>query len=530
MFFARILVILSSTQDQEAASFTVRRAIERAARPELLRFAVSEKCKAAFEKNMEQLIFFQGGLEDAAEWLNGETHFLLLGGKYDFCHGWDQQLQSTLQHLPTEKVLLTGCMERPYVVPPQPTKRKAARRRDLDTQSEKTQLFKVIRLEETNTADASGQVCLPSLRKTDEHGVFRIEPGLPLVCAAKPVRTLLLDPSLVFGPACFLQEGSLLEDSLSLSAFLQGYEIDVPVAAGLWPIGRQPTRKLRLPHQFLPGTTIARFIQLLGIGQETLSAKSTFGLFDVPNTYPQVLPARLRMRQRLRGRNTLPLFVSAFIDLPEAHRSAAYYLLRFGFLQKLNCLPLLLYTGGRQERALRATWPNTQSYPDRVVREQLPMVRDARSAFRRSKVLLMRMAAQRQPEFSHVAWLDMDILPHPLCPEAVPLLKPLMDEHIHMAVVDGTPDTSFMIVPASMLKRLEKDVLSITLLDEELKRGFSEEALWIRLYQKRPQDFVIHHMPARQLLFLSAFDREMRSAGLNRLLAGRNAEKQEAAK
>lgn len=142
----------------------------------------------------------------------------------------------------------------------------------------------------------------------------------------------------------------------------------------------------------------------------------------------------------------------------------------------------------------------------------------------------MRRAAQRQPEFSHVAWLDMDILPHPICPEAVPMLKPLMDEHIHMAVVDGTPDTSFLLVPASMLKRLEKDVLSITQLDGEFKRGFSEEALWIRLYQKRPQDFIIHHMPARQLLFVSTFDRETRSAELNRLLAGRNAEKQEAAK
>lgn len=530
MFFARILVILSSVQDPEAAAFTVRRARESAARPELLRFAVSEKCKPAFEQEADSLTFFQGGLENAAEWLNGETHFLLLGGKYDFCRGWDQQLQIVLQRLPAEKALLTGCMERPYVSPIQPAKRRITRQRDADAQDEKTQLFKPIRLEETDRTDISGQARLPALRMTDEPNVLRIEPGLPLVCAAKPVRTLLLDPSFVFGPARFLQEGSLLEESLSLSAFLQGYEVDVPVEANLWPIGRQPDRVLRLPFKILPGTTVARFVQLLGIGHGALSAKSNFGLFSVPNSYPQVLPSRLRMRQRLRGRNALPLFVSAFIDLPEAHRPAPCYLLRFGFLQKLNCLPLLLYTGGRQERALRAAWPNTQSYPDRVVREQLPMIRDARSTFRRSKVLLMRRAAQRQPEFSHVAWLDMDILPHPICPEAVPMLKPLMDEHIHMAVVDGTPDTSFLLVPASMLKRLEKDVLSITQLDGEFKRGFSEEALWIRLYQKRPQDFIIHHMPARQLLFVSTFDRETRSAELNRLLAGRNAEKQEAAK
>lgn len=84
MFFARILVILSSVLDQEAAIFTVRRARESAARPELLRFAVSEKCKPAFEQESDSLMFFQGGLEDAAEWLNGETHFLLLDANMIF--------------------------------------------------------------------------------------------------------------------------------------------------------------------------------------------------------------------------------------------------------------------------------------------------------------------------------------------------------------------------------------------------------------------------------------------------------------
>lgn len=530
MLFSRMMVILSSVQDQEAAVFTVHRAMERATRPELLRFVISEKCRDAFENQDDSFTFDSGPLENVNQHLCGETHFLLLGGRFDFVRGWDQQLQSALQHLPVEKALLTGYMQKPIAAPTQSTKKKSGKSKEADIQAEKTQLFRPIRLDEADVGEGVGQAYLPALWETNEPERFQIESGLPLVCAAKPVRTLLIDPAFVFGSTGFLQEIDRQEANLSLLAYLKGFQVYVPVFASLWPTGKLPVRNLQLPPNLLPGTTVARFGQMLGIGQGTLNAKSAHGLFGVPDTYPQALLPRLRMRQRLRGRSGMPLLVSAFIDLPAAHRPASFYLLRFGFLKKIACLPLLLYTGGAQERALRAAWPNTQSYPDRVVREQLPMIHDAKQAFRRSKVMLMRRAAQRQMEFTHVAWVDMDVLPHPICPEAVPSFKPLMDGHIHMAVVDGTPDTSFLMAPVSMLKRLEKDVLSITQLDGELKRGFSEEALWIRLYQKHPQDFIIHHMPARQLLFASAFDRELLSADLNRLLAGRSAEKQEAGK
>lgn len=530
MFFSRMMLILSSVQDQEAVAFTVRRAMERATRPELLRFVIPEKHRDAFQNQGDLFAFDSGTLENVTQYLRGETHFLLLGGRFDFARGWDQQLQSALQHLSVKKALLTGCMQKPVALPAQSTKRKSGKTKETDIQAEKTQLFRPVRPDEADMGEGVGQAHLPALRETEETERFRIEAGLPLVCAAKPVRTLLIDPAFIFGPTAFLQEADWQEGSLSLSAYLKGYQVYVPIFASLWPTGKLPVRNLQLPPNLLPGTTVARFGQMLGIGQGSLNPKSMLGLFGVPSLYPQALPNRLRMCQRLRSRNGMPLLVSAFIDLPDAHRPAPFYLLRFGFLQKIACLPLLLYTGGAQERALRGAWPNTQSYPDRAVREQLSMIHDAKQAFRRSKVMLMRRAAQRQMSFTHVAWVDMDVLPHPICPEAVPVFKPLMDGHIHMAVVDGTPDTSFLMVPVSMLKRLEKDVLSITQLDGELKRGFSEEALWIRLYQKHPQDFVIHHMPARQLLFASVFDRELLSADLNRLLAGRSVEKQEAGK
>jgi hypothetical protein len=207
----------------------------------------------------------------------------------------------------------------------------------------------------------------------------------------------------------------------------------------------------------------------------------------------------------------MPLMVSAFIDLPNPRVEAAFYLLRFGFLRRIQSLPLVLYTGGSQERALRASFPHTQSYPDHnlLPKTLLQSGMKPEEYFARSKTLLMNKAAKRQVEFAHIAWVDMDILPHPVCAEAVPDFRSMMDDRIHIATVNGVPDPSFVVVPADRLPSLAQLAQSITQLDAELKRGFSEPLLWERIFQRKPQWFAIHPMPRRRLLFLTAFEPQL---------------------
>lgn len=530
MFFARIVVIFSAVRDGSDAAFTARRALRQAARPELLCFAVPQEYFAGFqtfagaEVSAERMKAYQeeNGLSGIADLFANETHFLLLMGKYDFAAGWDKALQAALQRLPIEKALLSGSMRAPMggeATPLPLHKRRRTETKPKAPPDAPTLVFSPVRVLKNNQpVGRSGQACLPCLTGPVQEDGIGIGCGLPLVCAAEPVRTLVADPAFTFGPAAFLREAE--KEKLSFSAYAAGYAVYVPTEAWLWPVGRLPKRRLCRTAQVLPGTTAARFEQLTGVekGVEQISAKAAMGLFGVANTYPQRLPPSLRMKQRLRGlhmslREThLPLLVSAFIDLPGPRGLPAAYCLRFGFLKDVKSLPLLLYTGGSQERQLRPALPNTQSYPDRAVWSRLPGVPSENDRFRRSKLLLMLRAAQRQPEFGHVAWVDMDILPHPICSEAVPDFQPMMDEAVHMAVVDGVPDLSFVIMPVSILKRMEREAASITQLDVEMKRDLSEKALWARLYQKWPQDFVLHPMPARQLLFLSAFDPELLSA------------------
>ena len=63
-----------------------------------------------------------------------------------------------------------------------------------------------------------------------------------------------------------------------------------------------------------------------------------------------------------------------------------------------------------------------------------------------------------------------------------------------------------MLVPAELLKPLCRLTLNLTQVDDELKRGFSEAALWQRLIHQHPDWFCLHPMPKKHLLFLTGFD------------------------
>lgn len=546
MFTARLMVVIQPPIDAAGARTMIQRAKTNAVRAAGLRFAVPDTLYDDWQEEDGTLFYdTAAGLEGLLPMLTDETHFVCMCGEHAFAKRWDASLHTTLRPLGA-RALLTGSISAcalphssPASLKDAPTIRMssgeslAALRLALQKQRGSSSVRTDGNAFEANTSPAvpssEAEVCLPALKEVFENESVLIGRGIPLVCADRPVKTLVIDPAFLYGPVSFLREAELSQDTLSLAAYLTGFSVYALPSPCLWPVLEPPARLLQLPSaDALPGTALARFEQLLGFrrGERRVEPKAAMGLFTHEDSYVQHLPNGLIWSQQARSvrmrltETHMPLMVSAFIDLPDARVLPHFYTLRFGFLKRVESLPLLLYTGGSQERALRASFPNTQSYPDGTLlpRHLLESGMTPSQRFTRSKLLLMLRAAQRRVEFSHSAWVDMDILPHPICAEAVPDFRSLMDDRIHLATVNGIPDASFVVVPEKLLEPLCKLAVSITQLDAELERGFEEALLWERLFQKKPEWFAIHRMPKRRLLFLSVFDRELLAPSIRSLL------------
>ncbi len=494
MLTVRMLVILYGLKSASDAADTVLRAVQTAKSPYRLRFAVPPEhahIKEALTGDNAALAAGDIHLFDAGKGLNGihrlladESHFLLIMGAHSFSEGWDEALCRRLKRAGKRGALLTASLS--------------------DAESR-----------------LPSQAYLPGLsREATERGAPILR-GLPLTRSHAPVRTLIIDPAFLFGTVDFLREDLRDIDTLSIAAYARHRDVFALDIAPLQPLAPPPPRYVRLSPDALPGTTVSRFEQqaALHIADGITSEKARMGLFFVESTYRQKLPLRLKARYEMRGTIArlkesgydMPLLTTAFIDLPMPDKPISQYMLRFGFMSSIKSLPLLAYTGGSQERYLRAAFPNTRSYPSgKLIPDKLrAQGLTSWQHFKRSKLALLALTIEKHPEFSHIAWANIDLVKHPICDNAMPDFSKMMDDRVHIATVKGVPDCSFFVVPAKHIPLLAREALNQTLNDADLRRGFSERELWTRLIDGMPQLFTLHPMQEKHLLMLSAFEREL---------------------
>lgn len=496
---ARTLMLLGGMEDAAAARRTVLAAYNQAQSPVGLRFvlpaAFQEALLAECEENLElpvnALVFMEGDVTLEAAVGSEESFFLFLSTEHDFSAMWDREIQSRFSKVEYD-ALMTGCM---------------------GPASE--------RLEP--------QAYLPAFGAR-EGELVQIVRGLPLVCSAAPVRTMVADPALLFGRPALLDKIDRRSELLSLAAHIANipvYALDRPV---LWPVKALPKRWFRRPgEELLRIHAVMRFEQLAGFRNEpgALSLRYNWGLYNASETYEQKLPGALYLKGGLRNllkkadRPDVPHLISAFVDLPKPSKPQEVYMLRFTYLNALKNLPLTLYTGGSCERYLRGLCPNARSYPERGVlpRDYLHRKMRPKDHLGRSKWLLMRKTALENPSFTHVAWINMDILHYPICPDVLPDFSPLMDDRIHLALVNGKPDPSFIVAPVHRLGLICRECESMSQFDVEVGRSTTEEALIQRLYDRYSDLFALHPMPKKHLLFHWALDRRLVDARYRALLA-----------
>ena len=471
MINGNVLVILFSPSGAEGARQTLRHAMLNAARPQSLRFLLPSYAFQDLQELQEKgepISFFpyQEGLPGACEQIGEESCFLLLMGDAHFEKNWDQVL---IRKLPGEDCLLTAT---PW----------------------------------SNPATGKKESCLPALKLPfDAYGI-PIGQGLPLVCAKKQQEGLLIDPALLFGPVGFLQLMKPDITTLSYSAFLSGHRVLWLEEAPLISASPLPPRRLCRPvAQVLPGSALHRFEQMCGIRFDArqVTVKAQAGLAETARDYTQVLPLREKAAGLLRL--DFPYLVTGFVDFPSPHREPQDYLLHFEWLRRMECFSLLTFTGGEMEESLRGMHPNTASFPARDLPK--PEGMSISRHFKRSKPFLLLRAQRRHPGVRHFAWVDLDILPHPVPKNLRPDFRQMLDDQIHLATVEGVPDCSCLIVPAGETERLCREVAAVTEMDVALHASLGEEELWRKLISRHPERYCLHPMEKRQMLFLSAFPR-----------------------
>lgn len=483
-----IQVALSGMRDAGAAVMTASRALRAAAVPAGLRFALSKR----LEKEVWELwasaglhapVAFFGEREGFSGAMKSDAGYTLcLMGEYDFQPRWDQEFLRRFGKLSQRGALMTGMIgaaEEP--LPPQPY--------------------------------------LPGLSERFGAEGTRLVRGLPLVQSAAPPPTLAVNPTLLFARTETFRRMDLRPDTLSFAAYGEGIPVYALDRAALWPLRREEAGVLRRPlPESTPAATAARFEQLAGFrreenGEKRSDLRAQWGLFQQEGAYAQTLPAGLKWEQRGKrllssgNKRRQPLLTTCFIDLPRRRKPVQSYLLRFRFLAALRETPLYLYVGGAEERGLRSAFPNARGYPDASLlpRRYLSEGMTKEEWMRRNKIFLLEKTSDQHPDYDYLAWVNIDALKVPVCPEVEPDFSSMMDGRVHLATVEGRPDLSFVLVPRELVRVLRRQTEDLTQLDAELKRGFSEEALWERLYRKTPERFCLHPMPRRRLLFLTGF-------------------------
>ncbi len=494
MLGGAMLLAYSGVQDTRRLIDSALNALMQAARPRWLRVAVPMQFAgtvldadgAPLGDDLRPLAEVLGengllyydenrGMAGLMPLLNGVTHVLWLMGAHAFAPKWDTELAQRLSRCEGPRPLLTATLSAP-------------------------------------SGGRAAQAFLPALRQPVTEDGVRLGRGMPIVCGAAPVRTLLIDPALVFCGADSLSAMETDASLLSIAAHVadaQPYALETPL---LWPVRELRARRLSKPGpDRLPGSRLERFEQLAGFSFErkSVGVRATMGLFTTQSAYPQRFVEPMSPLDAVRRRRLPPppLLVTAFVELPEPRHPLLEYMIRFEYLRALQNLPLWLYAGGPQERVLKQSFLNTLSYPDLHV---LPrsLIADGMSPFQhlmRSKWALLARTLERHPEQTHVAWVDFDALSYPLCPTLQPILKHLQGRTIHLAAVNGEPDGSLIVLPRQHARLMQREADSISQIDAALKRGFDENALLKRLIQKFPDLFTLHPMPRRGMLLYTCF-------------------------
>ncbi len=330
-----------------------------------------------------------------------------------------------------------------------------------------------------------------------EDGRVIIVPGTKVLHTPNPLPAFLLSPDFVFGAGEWMATARDLKWdgtsvlSLAMSSFEAGFQAFVP---NLPAVGRKApiTFPPEKPEKEAGLKAFEKFTGISFARRET-EVKSRLGLRTEEGRYSVQLPLAEGARQRLRRRQEAEgprVMLATALGTHPMRPPLAVQLKLLENLAELRRLPLCCYCPPEMEALLRKFLPNTYARG-----EKEGAAYDNEAFFLTAKPYFISQAAQQFPHYSHYGWIDTAYLSHPIYRDAVFLWNALADERIHLATVDGKPDTSLILMPRSKVGWL---LAMASVLKTDPSRG--DTGLFECLKDTYPDMFMLHPMEKKRTL------------------------------
>lgn len=404
----------------------------------------------------------------------GEGYVLLAHQGMDFTRHWDMTLLHALRSCNGEKPrthVLTGLLPSP--------------------------------------ADPVEAVAPVGARGFDGSGRLCFQPGTPLRYARHPMACAFLNPYFCFGPAPFFQDMAAEEAPYFLAAFRRGWTLHTLHKPCIHMTFSLPMPPCKIPAEEGRATGLARFDAKFNVrlAERRLSPMARTGLFTTDLRFPKHVPVMVRLQERLREmkcRTAAPLCVTARLNLPGEELLPEEAMARFARLAGMRHLPLLCFADNDTARRLMRIHPNVLDYKSRY---GLPVRVDLDEGeklnfLRLSKIFLVAQGREKYLSHSHYAWIDFGYLQYPVYNRASLDWQALCTDKAVIAMVQGKPDTSMMVLPENLIGTIGRGLLAIC--EEALHQGLplpKEEDAMARLVAENPAWFTTIDRPRAGALF-----------------------------
>ncbi len=339
-------------------------------------------------------------------------------------------------------------------------------------------------------------------------GTLTFHRGIPMQYATHAFEGPFLHQSFCFGPAGFFRSvGGSGAEPYFLRAHVGGWALYTPTKAPITLLYAEPILPVQLDGEM---AGLASFAEVFGIDLRAiaLSPQIRRGMRSPELEFRLRVPWKVRHRhaelrkrhQRAQAANEYPIpqVITYYTD--QMDMETLRWLKRLNALEDLS---MSIYAEPRRHTEVQAHLPGVlQLRPKHLLRLPCLTVEEQQRILSLSKVQLIWTVITDQLDTTHYIWMDPDCVQYPLYEKTALQWHRICKDLITLAMVDGEPDASMIVIPGEMLKDLA--ITIATRCDTWLREKRvlpTEQELWMDLIREHPAWFRLYEKPMTQMLF-----------------------------